>query len=683
MLDVMKLPTVLASETHIPFPLPPAANKSMPATPPRTTLSNNNVTSPNQTIITTKPSTTSTTTARSVPKQLPSSNSSSIPPPNSNTSVIQSQKSNSSIILPKTPKHNSTINPPPTPTLEKSDSIKTPIVPSLQPPNVTTTNTTTTTTAAPISPIPFNPPGLEALSATLENATTNQSSMPRSPSNQTDPLLKNQTDPLKPEDLQRSLNVTVPETPPAPNSSLPSQSTPISPKTPQPEKDLTNNQASDYNPQWEQLFQKIAEYWPAISGQRSIGNTPQRSMIVVTGHYSEANTTTVAPPPMLPNKKPNEFYIPILNVNQTDPVFATFKETVLQVLQPLHNEHKIQLQTDNENKLAKEIQQVYCELKKVERNQAVTLAQLSGLMAATAFGLGQCQRLTGSGQTLQLQQCRSVRVDVTAEETSCGWQPRLIWQQLKYTIGLDGFSLAKWSTNCQYSGPYVNLNNRVHTWKVNGTGGQWVPENATIHLSNLQLASKFDDYIVNDYKYELKGHVGHVMRASENMNMINAIIGNIQFPGSTILGDFAQSVNQTAHKLNFFSWNDKLKIVVFGLIGFLSLIALILICVKCIPFATINGRCRERLRRRNTKMDDESGIPMADLSTTAPLIVGAPLPTSPIPSTSYAPVPTEADIADAPPMYPSLREPHIHTSIIKMKDGPWLWNDGCVARPAE
>lgn len=175
------------------------------------------------------------------------------------------------------------------------------------------------------------------------------------------------------------------------------------------------------------------DVWVRNPQSRLSGPQPPRT-IIVTGKYPDESTTTTKPA--------SEFSVPILNIISSDAVYNHFKDSVLQILQPLHNEHKIQIQLDQDNKLAREIQQIYCELKKVERYQAVTLAQMSGLLAAAAFGLGQCQRLTGSGQTLQLQQCRAVRVDVTAEETSCGWQPKLVWQQMKYTIGLDGFSHA-------------------------------------------------------------------------------------------------------------------------------------------------------------------------------------------------------------------------------------------------
>lgn len=64
------------------------------------------------------------------------------------------------------------------------------------------------------------------------------------------------------------------------------------------------------------------------------------------------------------------------------------------MLNPLNNGLKDELHRKNENKLAKEVRQVYCQLSQMKKNQAIILAQTSGLLAAEALGL-KCSRIEG------------------------------------------------------------------------------------------------------------------------------------------------------------------------------------------------------------------------------------------------------------------------------------------------
>ena len=112
-------------------------------------------------------------------------------------------------------------------------------------------------------------------------------------------------------------------------------------------------------------------------------------------------------------------------------------ERVKKILEPMHNNLKDTIQMDHENKLAKEVRQVYCQLLKIRRNQAVIFAQTSGLLAAAALGLQRCDRIEGKGQSLLLQKCKEVRVDVKTEETEYGFQPKLSLLEKNFRIGLE------------------------------------------------------------------------------------------------------------------------------------------------------------------------------------------------------------------------------------------------------
>ena len=53
----------------------------------------------------------------------------------------------------------------------------------------------------------------------------------------------------------------------------------------------------------------------------------------------------------------------------------------------MHDQFKVRIETDNANRLAKEIRDVYCQLSTMKKNQALILSQTNGLLAASAIGL--------------------------------------------------------------------------------------------------------------------------------------------------------------------------------------------------------------------------------------------------------------------------------------------------------
>ena len=120
---------------------------------------------------------------------------------------------------------------------------------------------------------------------------------------------------------------------------------------------------------------------------------------------------------------------------------ANLSDEVRQIIQPLHAEFKSGLEISHENKLAAEIRDVYCEVSRVKKHLAVSIAQTNGFIAASILQLGQCARIQDSGATLFLQQCKPIRGDVTAVETDCGFQPFHTYKGVNYTIGTDGWSL--------------------------------------------------------------------------------------------------------------------------------------------------------------------------------------------------------------------------------------------------
>jgi hypothetical protein len=128
--------------------------------------------------------------------------------------------------------------------------------------------------------------------------------------------------------------------------------------------------------------------------------------------------------------------------NQTDnglpESFNQFSEDLKYKLAKMHEQFKVNCETNHANELAKEIRNVYCQQSTTKKNQAIILSQTNGLLAASAIGLPVCSRIQGIGQTMLLQQCAVKTVALSAIETECGFQPFFTYANGNYTVGMDG-----------------------------------------------------------------------------------------------------------------------------------------------------------------------------------------------------------------------------------------------------
>ncbi|KZS06172.1 Uncharacterized protein APZ42_030454 [Daphnia magna] len=64
-----------------------------------------------------------------------------------------------------------------------------------------------------------------------------------------------------------------------------------------------------------------------------------------------------------------------------------FSDKVKFDISKMHEQYKISIETEHENRLAKEIRDVYCQRSTIKKTQAVILAQSNGILAASALGL--------------------------------------------------------------------------------------------------------------------------------------------------------------------------------------------------------------------------------------------------------------------------------------------------------
>ncbi|KAI9555943.1 hypothetical protein GHT06_018484 [Daphnia sinensis] len=217
-----------------------------------------------------------------------------------------------------------------------------------------------------------------------------------------------------------------------------------------------------------------------------------------------------------------------------------FEEKVTFQINKLHEQYKIRIETEHENKLAKEIRDVYCQLSTIKRNQAVILAQGKGILAASTIGLPICSRVQGAGQALSLQQCEEKRIFVSAKESKCGFQPFFTYEDKNCTIGIDGWSIHPYS-DCFWKSHLVNLNGFTHIWEHNSTNGDWVKQKPSIHMPNLDLITEFEELHLNDFDYGLKSHPAHEKMEMEQLNILNDIVGRMQESEANSVSDIIMS----------------------------------------------------------------------------------------------------------------------------------------------
>jgi hypothetical protein len=164
----------------------------------------------------------------------------------------------------------------------------------------------------------------------------------------------------------------------------------------------------------------------------------------------------------------------------------------------MHEQYKISVEIEHENRLAKEIRDMYCQVSSMKRNQAIILSQTNGILAASTLGLPICSRIQGIGQTMILQQCAIKTVSLTAIETSCGFQPFFAYAENNFTVGMDGWSIHPYS-DCFWKTHYVNLNGNPYAWEHNGSSGEWIKQKPTIHTTHLELIAEFEELKLNDF----------------------------------------------------------------------------------------------------------------------------------------------------------------------------------------
>ena len=327
----------------------------------------------------------------------------------------------------------------------------------------------------------------------------------------------------------------------------------------------------------------------------------------------------------------------------------------------MHEQYKINIEIEHENKLAREIRDMYCQVSNIKRNQAIILSQTNGILAASTLGLPICSRIQGFGQTMILQQCAVKTISLTAVETSCGFQPFFTYAEGNFTVGMDGWSIHPYS-DCFWKTHYVNLNGNPYAWEHNESSGEWIKQKPTIHTTHLELIAEFEELKLNDFDYALKAHPAHNVMEMEQLNILNDLVGRLHETESTALSNVIMTEEQDNTIVSMFSWIDTLKIMGLCTIGFILLIICVRLLLACKLIPQIRSRVQKKVRkdRYNEQRQVEEEMQEIVHPNTEPVYS----PTSVSEPTfirDYAPLPLEDPRNTTQPSAPNVHQEDLGT----------------------
>lgn len=261
----------------------------------------------------------------------------------------------------------------------------------------------------------------------------------------------------------------------------------------------------------------------------------------------------------------------------------------------------------HENQLSNEIRQLYCKITMLQRNQAVMLSQSSGLLAARALNLDKCSRIVGNGQSLVLQICEIVPVNVTAKETKCGFQPYFRTStNIDFTVGKDGWSLHPFH-ECFWSGQFINLNDQTFSW----VNGDWVKQEPVVHVLKLKLIKQFDELPLKSFDYLPRHHSMYESSNLEQLNVLTELVSRVQQSNTNSLSDLVLNVQSKSDLWDMTSWMSIFKygILIIGIS--IAVIFLLWIIVTFVPFS----RLKTIFQRKPNQFENDQMLPMLQMNS--------------------------------------------------------------------
>ena len=213
---------------------------------------------------------------------------------------------------------------------------------------------------------------------------------------------------------------------------------------------------------------------------------------------------------------------------------------------------------ERENLLAKEIRNIYCQLQKVKFSHITSLAQSNGFLAANALEMPLCRRIQASGKSLLVQRCKPMVVYVKASESFCGFAPTFQFNNVSYTIGLDGYSMHRFNNEknkCFWRNGIVNLNDKTYAW-TNNDG--WKEVKPNIWSDNVEIVKEFNETVDNEFQYMIVDHPSNTNEIMEQLNMLNDVLSDI------FSSDQRDTIIDTSHikENRFFNLIDWIKSII-------------------------------------------------------------------------------------------------------------------------
>lgn len=361
------------------------------------------------------------------------------------------------------------------------------------------------------------------------------------------------------------------------------------------------------------------------------------------------------------------------NLRNTVSEIPGLSDKLIEILNPLHSQFKEGLEIEHENRLAREIREVYCHVLKTEYNLAILMSQTNGLLAAEALQLKPCSRLEGFGKTLILSECKPISVDIRSTETKCGFQPLFKYKAENYTIGKDGWSIHPFH-ECFWSGQFININGKTYSWKShNSTQPDWEEQKLNIHLKNLNLIDKYTEIVLNDFDFTLKHNPAHIRMELEQGNILAELVGRVQDTSSKTVANLVLSENHTNQFSQFFNWTHIIRLTIISVVSFIIITLIVYVCCLFQPFRRISFLKDKFIRPTPQKEIEMSNIqpPLSTFPlTNMPLLASAP--------PKYVNSSTNNSIPNSATIYPTLNtNTHSHTKCSYVEGKGLCWEDQC------
>ena len=359
---------------------------------------------------------------------------------------------------------------------------------------------------------------------------------------------------------------------------------------------------------------------------------------------------------------------------------AHLTDFVKEKIIPFHSQYENDRHVDNENEIQNSLRQIYCEVAIAKRQNLMTIANLSPILAAISVGLTNCHRVEGHGYSLLLQECKAITKEILSFESRCNRQPYFTHAGHNYTLGSDGWSMIKITTDqenwCFWRNSFININSKTYFWSHlpnNANNGSWVEQMPTIHGTNLNLVKRFTVLPVNDYDYRLHGHDYHDKIETEQLNILMELSGRAMQYDSDHIGSIVTNEKQEAYKFDIFNWVGYIRIILFVCIGIAVFGLLIKFLMVCNPLPLIDRaiddtklKFRSNKKAIKQKEKELKEIPDREINTPSSPPIYASLTNTTILNDTI----TQLD--------DSNNKRHSHIKCNYVKGTGLIWNDGCL-----